>query len=139
MNLKPIKNCKDYFISDCGKVFSDKLRKRAQLKPWFHDGYERVGIRKIPNGKKTQFRIHQLVAIHFIPNPNNFETVNHIDGVRNNNKVLNLEWATVAAQNEHRDKLAQIKEHIKEHEYYNGIGEISDEDYQKAVKELLEN
>lgn len=38
--------------------------------------------------------IHRLMAIAFIPNPKNLETVNHIDGNRNNNSIENLEWCT---------------------------------------------
>ena len=42
-----------------------------------------------------------MVAEHFIENPNNKETVNHIDGNKENNTVNNLEWATFKEQNKH--------------------------------------
>jgi hypothetical protein len=53
------------------------------------------------NGKSRQ--VHLLVALAFIPNPNNYPIVNHIDGygIPLDNNVYNLEWSTFAKNNKH--------------------------------------
>lgn len=45
-------------------------------------------------GKHRTVLVHRIVAKAFIPNPNNFATINHIDGDKQNNRVDNLEWMT---------------------------------------------
>lgn len=60
------------------------------------------------NGIK-QFRVHRLVAIHFIPNPNNLPQVNHIDGDKNNNSINNLEWCTNLVNIRHSFKIGTHK------------------------------
>lgn len=56
------------------------------------------------NGKPKNETIHRLVALTFIPNPNNYNIVNHKDGNKHNNKVENLEWCTDSYNHEHATK-----------------------------------
>lgn len=86
-----------YMISNTGKVMS-MPRKGTQARvpkirnlSLTHDGY--VKVRLIGNGKDVTQRVHRLVAEAFIPNPDEKETVNHIDGNKENNCADNLEWA----------------------------------------------
>lgn len=55
-------------------------------------GYLFVNLQKDNKCKKKT--IHRLVAENFIPNLNNLEQVNHIDGNKHNNNIENLEWCT---------------------------------------------
>lgn len=66
-------------------------------------GYKRVTLTK--EGKQKTYLVHRLVAIAYIPNPENKRTVNHIDGNTSNNVVGNLEWATHSEQMHHSSKV----------------------------------
>lgn len=55
-------------------------------------GYLRFGLMK--NSKLYTKKGHRLVAENYIPNPNNYPQVNHINGIKNDNRVENLEWCT---------------------------------------------
>lgn len=84
-----------YQVSNKGRVKSlnfNRTGKEAILKAKNHVGYPRVILWK--GGKRHEICVHRLVAEAFLPNPDNKQFVNHIDGDRRNNNVENLEWCT---------------------------------------------
>jgi len=94
-NLGNVRSCNRTIIENgTGKTVKHKSRKLKAAKN--HDGYLQIVLSK-ESICVTNF-VHRLVAKAFIPNPLNKPTVNHIDGNKQNNNVLNLEWSTKSEQ-----------------------------------------
>lgn len=55
---------------------------------------EYLAVALCKDGKREQVKIHRLVALVFIPNPNGYKEINHIDENKGNNRADNLEWCT---------------------------------------------
>ena len=88
----------DYLITKEGKVISISTNKEICL--WLDNlGYQQCILYK--NKKRYYKRVHRLVALAFIENPENKPQVNHIDGNKKNNKVENLEWITNSENTKH--------------------------------------
>lgn len=95
-NLKSIGRFVNSSIKNQIKVF----RKPKLIKPSLDKyGYHKVVLRK--DGKKFNRTIHQLVALAFIKNTNNYKSINHKDTIKINNNYLNLEWCTPGMNNAH--------------------------------------
>ena len=78
-----------YAITEDGQVWSYYSKKF--LNTWKNkSGYYEVNL----GGGNQRFRIHRLVALTYIPNPNNLPIVDHIDRNITNNHVSNLRWVT---------------------------------------------
>jgi len=91
-----------YQISNFGRIKNKKTTK-ILIANLDKRGYPR--IRLCFKSDRSSFRIHRLVAIAFIPNPENKLQVNHIDGNKKNNNYLNLEWNTNSENQLHANKI----------------------------------
>ena len=118
---------KDYFITKEGKVFSKrKFNKLTELKQskTGHKGYVKVRI-----NNKDCF-IHRLVAIAYLPNPQCKETVNHINGIKNDNRVENLEWHTRSENTKHAYDIGL-------HKPYTGLKDKGNNKFYKEWNDLI--
>ncbi len=94
--FKTIDGYDNYEVSNKGNIRNKTTNKFLQGSIG-RNGYLRITLTK--NDKKMTFSVHRLVAIAFIPNPENKLNTDHIDNNRLNNNVENLRWATFQENN----------------------------------------
>lgn len=85
------------YSNGCVHYYPEKI-----LKEFPHvEGYALINLTDA-HKKQTSFRVHRLVADAFIPNTCNKPSINHINSIRNDNSVENIEWCTPKENTEHR-------------------------------------
>ena len=95
-NFKFIKGYEKYMISDLGRVFS--IKSHRFLKPGIDgNGYYMVDLHNI--GIRKTCKIHRLLGLHFLENPENKKCIDHKNGNRKDNTINNLRWATLNENN----------------------------------------
>ena len=106
--MQPIKDYEGkYYVTSQGDVvnaYGNTLTPTINKKT----GYKTVSLWK--NNKGSSKTIHRLVALAYLPNPNNLPEVNHIDGNKLNNQVHNLEWVTSSGNTQHAYDIGLAKQ-----------------------------
>jgi hypothetical protein len=93
-----IKDFPNYSVSNFGNVMNNKSNRLLKLS--IKSGYYNIGLN---NGKNRKaLKVHRLVALAFIPNPENKPEVNHINKNKLDNSIVNLAWATKKEQAQHK-------------------------------------
>jgi len=100
--IKMCVNDVEYDYTNMYRIYRDgrveSVKRKGVLKNIFlkgstnNRGYKRINLRK--DGKAKTYLIHRLIAIHFIPNPNNFPEVDHIYQEKYDNSISNLRWCS---------------------------------------------
>ncbi len=103
-----------YQVSNLGRVSSSPrngtiLNKRILKNILSNSGYFLVDLSK--NNIQKKVLVHRLVAKTFIPNPKNKLQVNHINGIKTDNRVDNLEWVTAKQNNLHARKIGLVNDY----------------------------
>ena len=110
--LYPLEGFVDYFITKAGQVYSKRQysgnptgRLRKIKTPPSLQGYLRFTV--YPNRKI--YYVHRLIAEMFIPNLDDKREVNHINGIKADNRIENLEWCTSSENRIHAYKMGLAK------------------------------
>ena len=94
---------KDYYlINESGIIVSMKNPNKPVYLAYRtdKDGYYDTSM-QLKDGRRMAFKVHRLLALTFIENPENHPVVNHKDGIKKNTYVSNLEWCTISYNTQH--------------------------------------
>jgi len=95
-----------YLVSSLGRIKSYKrlgnYRTRIKNDRLNRGGYKLIDLCK--NSKNKTHTVHRIVAVAFLPNPFNKLTINHKNGIKSDNRLKNLEWATISENLKHAFK-----------------------------------
>jgi hypothetical protein len=100
--MKSIEYLDKYIVYENGEIYSKKYKRFLKTRI-NHNGYTYVKL------NYKQIRLHRIIALLFIDNPLNKKCVNHINGLKSDNYVSNLEWCTHSENNKHAYRIGLKK------------------------------
>jgi len=131
----------NYLIYPDGRVYNKKYKRYLTGTP---DGTGYLHLNLYKDGNRKLHKIHRLVGLHYIPNPDNKICLDHINRDKTDNRKENLRWATHSENNHNKGVRKDNKLGIKNISYdkskdrYRYVKEIRGEIHQKYFKTLKE-
>lgn len=133
----------EYQVSDLGRVRSlsrnvprgkGTLPVKGKILKQFITNTGRLEVHLSHNGKWQHWLVHRLVATVFLPNPNNFPQINHLNGNPLDNRLANLEWCNQSLNEIHKIHNLKVKNSsllsqprkvllVEHNEIFNSLGE----------------
>lgn len=124
---KDVVGYEDYYkVSNLGRIYSKRQvvvnkdgsvnkNKPPMIMKTVRDskGYLKITFNLPAIGLKKTYKVHRIVAEAFIPNPNNLPQINHIDGIKDNNNIENLEWISNLDNRRHNDTIGITPENMR--------------------------
>lgn len=134
--VKPITGYEGFYaITEYGEVISLARKWKRGFRILKHsydeDGYSQVSLSK--ENQRITKKVHRLVALHHIENPNGYIMINHIDGAKTNNYYRNLEWCTSSMNTKHAYKLGLLKAYGE----HNGQSKLTEAQVLEIIKSKL--
>jgi hypothetical protein len=147
---RPIKGYEGiYRVSNLGRIKS--LSRLVECKNGYRKTKEKIlkphinksGYCSLDLGKRNKHLLHRIVANAFIPNPDNKPCVNHLNGIKSDNRFDNLEWCTYSENEKHSYRVlgkkanCNLKEPKKGEE--SNFSKFTDLEIEEIKKLILEN
>lgn len=129
--MKEVKDFPNYLISEDGKVYKKSKGSLFEIQQSVNRKYYSVKLSH--EGYRKHCFVHRLMAEAHVPNPENKDYVNHIDGDKLNNSIENLEWVTFAENIQHSFETGLNKGLIGEE---NGRALLNDDQVVEIYKRL---
>lgn len=82
-----------------GSIYKNRTRNKILINNLSKKGYWCISLTK--NAQRKQFYVHRLIANAFIPKVEGKNYINHINGIKTDNRIENLEWCTISENNTH--------------------------------------
>lgn len=117
-----------YEIDENAHIYSDNI---GEMKTRFkkNSQYVLINLMRI-DGRKQTFRVHRLVALAFLPIPSEeYTEVNHKNGIKDDNRLDNLEWCTTS-QNQHHAFLMRLQKPRREED--SNLSKLSTRDVRRV-------
>lgn len=99
VEMKRVPEYEDYIAYSDGRIYSEHYHRFLKFRS-DKDGYNRCTLTK--SKKPHNLFVHRVIATTFIENPDNKSQINHKNGIKNDNRIENLEWNTASENIRHR-------------------------------------